>query len=146
MPSGSTTQPESNRARRVFQRNRWELGALGLVLVTYLAMLWMLPKDVFWSPDEGIRLIMARMLAAPAGAGPLWDYPGYRLDPGYEFHPNVFNQYVLYPRIRADAPRAQPLALSLLTLHTAEREPGRPPGARDSERRQQTEVSSRGGP
>ena len=108
MPSFIAAPQKSNRASGVIQHNRWELVALGLVLVVYLGTLRILPEDVFWSPDEGIRLIMARMLSAPAGAGPLWDYPGYRLDPGYEFHPSIFNEHVLYPRIRLDGSRMYP--------------------------------------
>lgn len=62
-----------------------------------------MPHDVFWSPDEGIRFIMARtrMDTEPASSG--LPYPGKVLDPEYQFFPNNFNSpRIMYPVPRPD--------------------------------------------
>lgn len=75
--------------------------AFTIVLCTYLATLVMLPKDIFWSPDEGARFIIAQILNPNSDKPNHLGYPGAKMDPVYKFHPSIY-QKGMYPTPKAD--------------------------------------------
>lgn len=100
-------------------RQRWDLLVIAAVTCIYIVSGWFLPKSVFWSPDEGAKLLQIGTL--------VWDggvhyqpppYVGQRLDPLYQFYP----QYIIYarPMPNGDIYQNWPpwfAALSSLPLH-----------------------------
>ncbi len=80
--------------RRAF----WSVVAASLVLVVYLSVLSVMPKHVFWSPDEGARFIELQSMRWQNGLSYALPYPGQYLDPGLRFFPDVR----VYPVLGAD--------------------------------------------
>ena len=69
-----------------------------IIGVVYSGFLFNLPKDVFWSPDEGNRLLIARSISPPGSQSSNLVYPGKWFDPDYIYYPNVFNSFhIQYP-------------------------------------------------
>jgi len=78
--------------------HRWKLIGFALVIIVYAILLNTLPKNVFWSPDEGVRFIMARALTDHVDQSVELPYPGLAKDPLYNFYPGVNNYLrVVYP-------------------------------------------------
>lgn len=76
-------------------RQRWDILVIAAVTCIYIVSWWFLPKSVFWTPDEGAKLLQIGTL--------VWDdglhyqpppYVGQHLDPLYRFYP----QYIIYAR------------------------------------------------
>lgn len=66
------------------------IGAVIVVLVTYIITWATLPPDIFWSADEGAKYIQLRTMQA----GYEVPYLGQRLDPDFRFYP----QHPVFPR------------------------------------------------
>lgn len=73
----------------MLSKHRWSLAALGLVLLVYLFVLGWMPKDVFWSPDEGIKYIMLRTFTWDSGLKYAIPYQGASMDSEFKFYPSV---------------------------------------------------------
>jgi hypothetical protein len=66
---------------------RWiVLAAWASVLLVYVLSLLGMPRHVFWSPDEGSRLLQAKTLRFDDGFSHALPYPGERLDPDLRFY------------------------------------------------------------
>lgn len=90
----SASAPQS--AVRPWDR-RCTLASL-VVLAVYLLALWSLPTDVFWSPDEGAKVLQMKALGWQDGLRLEVVYPGQRHDPGFQFYP----AWPVYPQPAAD--------------------------------------------
>ena len=125
MTEGSGQPPATSGDRPSVDRwSRRSLGlALALVGVVYLTLALLLPAEVFWSPDEGTKLLQA--LSHRNGGARSSDIPygGRGLDPELTFYPRLLHprhpealRSVLYPQPTADGgvrfhwPPAFPLA------------------------------------
>jgi hypothetical protein len=85
------------------RHNRRGVIAFGIVLLIYSGFIFLLPKDVFWSPDEGNRLIIAQSVTQSDPHAYNLVYPGAAIDPEFDFFPNVFNSFhIQYPALRPD--------------------------------------------
>ena len=76
----------------------------GLIFFIYLGLFFLTPKSVFWSPDEGAKLIQLQTLGWDQGLHYQIPYPGYELDPSYQFYPHrqppdheFYSVSLLYP-------------------------------------------------
>jgi hypothetical protein len=67
--------------------HRWSVITAALLLVVYVAAFASIPKDVFWSPDEGIKFIMTEMVHLHPGIEYDLPYKGEALDPEFRFYP-----------------------------------------------------------
>lgn len=72
--------------------------AAACVLAVYLVVFYVMPKHVFWSPDEGGRFIELRSIGWDGGLAYSIPYPGRHLDPEYRFYPTPR----VYPELEAD--------------------------------------------
>jgi hypothetical protein len=59
----------------------------------YLGIFFLQPQGVFWSPDEGNRLLIARSLTQQPSPSSSLAYPGFWFDPDFKYYPNVFNSF-----------------------------------------------------
>jgi hypothetical protein len=75
-------------------RQPWAVVAAVLVLAVYAAVLAVMPKGGFWSPDEGAKFIQLNSLSL---GQPLIAYGGAALDPTYAFYPTQCYHDDLYP-------------------------------------------------
>jgi hypothetical protein len=71
---------------RMIRDQRWTILAALAVLAVYAVSLGMLPKRVFWMPDEGAKFMEMCSVHATA---PHYEvpFPARRIDPGFEFLP-----------------------------------------------------------
>lgn len=82
----------------MWRSNYRELIALGAVLFIYILGLALSPKNVFWSPDEGSRFIMANILSSGSEQEDRSVYPGISNDPDFRFHPGYYKyKGFMYP-------------------------------------------------
>ena len=89
---------------------RWALPpALAVIAVIYLALAFMLPAEVFWSPDEGAKLLQALSHRPGGASAESIPYGGRGLDPDLMFYPRLLHprhpaalQSALYPQPTAD--------------------------------------------
>ena len=100
--------------------------AVALTAAVYLVLAAALPPDVFWSPDEGAKLLQA---LSHRPAGPSSDalaYGGRRLDPELSFYPRLLHPShpaalisILYPQPTAagGVRNHWPAAFPLISLH-----------------------------
>jgi hypothetical protein len=97
LPKHEAQTGAANKAGSRSWDRRCTLAAI-VVLAVYLLVLWVLPADVFWSPDEGAKLL--QMQAMTLDNGLRWEivYPGQRLDPGFDFYPS----WIVYPQRSKD--------------------------------------------
>lgn len=56
------------------------------VLIVYAALLWWLPKDIFWSPDEGAKFLNMQTISWDDGLHFTIPYNGRHLDPHFHFY------------------------------------------------------------
>ena len=75
----------------------WNAVAAVALLFVYLGTLWVMPKDVFWSPDEGIRFITLEAFHWDHGLSTVLPYRGAALDPDFKFYPGSCAEHDLYP-------------------------------------------------
>ena len=75
--------------RATFHGRRGNVGAAVGVLLVYVAVLCLMPKHVFWSPDEGGKFLELHSLHWDGGLTYRVPYAGQRLDPHFEFYPGV---------------------------------------------------------
>ncbi len=74
--------------RRLVRTNRGSIIAATLVLIVFLSAFGLMPQDVFWSPDEGIKYLMLKMLQSENGIRDRLVYRGAALDPEFRFYPS----------------------------------------------------------
>jgi hypothetical protein len=85
--------------------------ALGFVLAVYVITFSLMPKNVFWSPDEGIRFMMSEILNPGFDDQDSSGYPGSGKDPAYRFHPSYYRYAgILYPVPNSDGTVKHPWA------------------------------------
>jgi len=70
-------------------RDRRFVDAAGAVLAIYLATLFLLPKNVFWTPDEGSKWMAMHCVGFDGGLTYTVDFPSQRVDTKYKFLPHV---------------------------------------------------------
>lgn len=97
--------------RPAWSISRASILAAGVVLLVYLGILYVIPKHVFWSPDEGGRFIELRSLEWDNGLTRVLPYPGRRLDPDLRFFPTprVYPEYDAEGALRVPWPIWFPL-------------------------------------
>jgi len=78
-------------------RQPWAVAAASLVLAVYAAVLSVMPKGAFWSPDEGAKFIQLHSIAWHDGVRYAIPYGGERIDPEYLFYPTHCRFEDLYP-------------------------------------------------
>jgi len=90
--------PLSSTPRSAYEPSGWRAHrslalALGVVAICYLTLALLLPTEVFWSPDEGTKLLQA--LSHRRGGARAADIPygGRGIDPTLTFYPRL-----LHPR------------------------------------------------
>lgn len=66
----------------------WSLLAAAIVLAVYVSTLSIMPKHVFWSPDEGGRYIEVQTVQWRGGIEYTLPYRGQRMDPERRFYPD----------------------------------------------------------
>src|SRR6187401_3125649 len=76
-------------------RDRRFVDAAGAVLAIYLATLFLLPKNVFWTPDEGSKWMAMHCVGFDGGLTYTVDFPSQRVDTKYKFLPHVG---LIFPR------------------------------------------------
>jgi hypothetical protein len=94
--SASDRQVEAESASAVL-RQGWAVAAAVLVLAVYSAVLAIMPKGGFWSPDEGAKFIQLRSVSWRGGGASAIAYGGRGLDPDFAFYPNRCYHDDLYP-------------------------------------------------
>ncbi len=73
----------------------WELAAALSVLMVYVVALSLMPRHVFWSPDEGAKLIQSQSISLSLrGLSYEVPYPGRTIDPAFDF----FLPKITHPR------------------------------------------------
>lgn len=70
-------------------RHGWSAAAAASVLLAYVAVLWSMPKHVFWSPDEGGKFIELHCIEWHGGLRYSMPYAARRIDPEFKFYPHV---------------------------------------------------------
>ena len=98
-------------------RNPLALFAAALVLAAYAVAIAVMPRGVFWSPDEGAKFIQLESLHWRGGPYYEIPYAAKPLDPGFELYPARCAPVPLYP-VPLDAGSAQfhwPIAFPLLS-------------------------------
>lgn len=93
----TTATGAANRPRSAAWDWRCTLASI-VVLAVYLLVLWALPLDVFWSPDEGAKLLQMEAMTLDNGFRWQIAYPGQRLDPAFDFYPS----WNVYPQLSED--------------------------------------------
>lgn len=78
-------------------RQPWAVAAAALVLAVYAAVLSVMPKGAFWSPDEGAKFIELYSLEWRGGLRYAIPYGGQRVDPEFAFYPTRCRFEDLYP-------------------------------------------------
>lgn len=78
-------------------RQLWAVAAAVLVLAVYAAVLAAMPKDAFWSPDEGAKFIQLHSVEWRGGFRYAIPYGGARIDPDFAFYPTHCRFEDLYP-------------------------------------------------
>src|ERR1700687_1147682 len=68
-------------------RAYWSVVTASVVLLVYVAVLYVMPKHVFWSPDEGARFIEMQSMRWQNGLRYALPYPAQHLDPEVHFFP-----------------------------------------------------------
>jgi hypothetical protein len=72
--------------------------ALGIVLIIYILISTFSQKNVFWSPDEGARFMVANIITSDPEDRISIGYPGYYKDPAFRFHPGYYKyEGFMYP-------------------------------------------------
>jgi hypothetical protein len=82
----------SSSERRADSLWRWAIPLV--VTVVYVSLLAALPPDVFWSPDEGGKLLQIESYRLDLDRAYAVRYGARTLDPGYRFYPELH----LYPQ------------------------------------------------
>ena len=72
---------------RLLRRHGFSVMTACAVLVVYLLVLRSLPKNVFWSPDEGGKFLQLHSIHWNRGLTYAVPYVGQRMDPSLEFFP-----------------------------------------------------------
>ena len=83
-------------------RQPWAVAAAVFVLGVYAAVLWVMPKGAFWSPDEGAKFIQMNSVAWRDGFQYALPYGARPLDPELAFYPSHCRFEDLYPAPLAD--------------------------------------------
>jgi len=83
-------------------RQPWAVAAALLVLLTYGAVLRIMPKGGFWSPDEGAKFIQLHSITWLDGLQYRIAYGGERVDPDFAFYPTQCRFNDLYPALTDD--------------------------------------------
>jgi hypothetical protein len=78
-------------------RQFWAVAAAVLVLAVYAAVLATMPKEAFWSPDEGAKFIQLHSVEWRHGFQYAIPYGGARIDPDFAFYPTRCRFEDLYP-------------------------------------------------
>lgn len=83
-------------------RQPWAVAAAVFVLSVYAAVLGVMPKGAFWSPDEGAKFLQMHSIAWRGGLHYAIPYGGQPLDPEFAFYPTRCRFEDLYPAPLAD--------------------------------------------
>lgn len=83
-------------------RQLWAAAAAVFVLAVYAVVLGAMPKEAFWSPDEGAKFIQLHSVEWRDGLHYSIPYGGERLDPEFAFYPTRCRYEDLYPVRQAD--------------------------------------------
>ncbi len=78
-------------------RDPLALAAAVLVLAAYVAVLSVMPKHVFWSPDEGAKFVQMETVHWDGGLAYSLPYPGRATDPEYKLYPSWCRNEDLFP-------------------------------------------------
>ena len=78
-------------------RQPWAVVAAALVLTVYAAVLSIMPKGAFWSPDEGAKFIQMHSIGWQDGIRYGVAYGGRGVDPRLDFYPSHCRFEDLYP-------------------------------------------------
>jgi len=73
----------------MLRRHGWSAAAAASVLLVYVAVLWSMPKHVFWSPDEGGKFIELHCIEWHGGLRYSRPYAAQHIDPEFKFYPHV---------------------------------------------------------
>ena len=84
------------------RRHSVQLLAAGAVLGVYLIASSVMPKDVFWNPDEGAKFLEMQSIRWQQGLTYVVPYPGRGLDPSWAFYPGRCDHRGLYPSPEPD--------------------------------------------
>ena len=83
-------------------RQPWAVAAAAFVLAVYAAVLSVMPKGAFWSPDEGAKFIELHSVHWRGGLRYAIAYGGQHVDPEFAFYPSRCRFEDLYPVPLAD--------------------------------------------
>jgi hypothetical protein len=86
-----------NLKRYLVRASSWQRFVFILTFLIYSVLFIALPKNVFWSPDEGFRLMMARSLTTAVSSKYPLVYPGSTIDSEFRFFPNFYKPLLLPP-------------------------------------------------
>lgn len=75
--------------RTLLHGYRCNLGAAFGVLLVYAGVLCIMPKHVFWSPDEGGKFIELHSIRWHGGLTYTVPYAAQRIDPNFNFYPHL---------------------------------------------------------
>jgi len=60
---------------------------LAIGLLYYALIIWVIPRESFYSPDSGVKFIQLEEMIKQESWNPTIDYPGAKVDQGLEFQP-----------------------------------------------------------
>ena len=110
--SNSTASSFMNWLKSCWRNNLRELISLGVVLTVYIISLTLSPNNVFWSPDEGVRFLMANSLTSGPEQGNNKGYAGIIRDPEFRFYPGYYKYSgFMYPIPQDDGTYKYPWAV-----------------------------------
>ena len=110
--SNSTAFSFMNWLKSCWRNNFRELISLGVVLTVYIISLTLSPNNVFWSPDEGVRFLMANSLTSGPEQGNNKGYAGIIRDPDFRFYPGYYKySWFMYPIPQDDGTIKYPWAV-----------------------------------
>lgn len=84
---------------RWLHERAWEAAAGAALAVIYLAVLWALPKDVFWHPDEGGKFLQMASTHWDGGIRTSFRYGAQSRDPELRFYPTRCAGNRVYPDV-----------------------------------------------
>src|SRR5512140_2786725 len=87
------------------RRDPWSPLAAVAILLVYVAVAWVMPKHVFWAPDEGGRFLQISSIDWSHGLSFTLPYQGRDRDPSLRFYPRGLKQdqpFATYPAPQPD--------------------------------------------
>jgi len=74
----------------ILRHHVWNVGAGVCVLLVYVFVLSIMPRHVFWSPDEGGKFIELQTIQWHGGLTYVIPYADQWIDPAFKFYPHLF--------------------------------------------------------